>query len=43
MYDIPAELNYILNVTGQKKLTYVGHSMGNAIVYITIKHNESIN
>lgn len=34
MYDIPAELNYILNVTGQKKLTYVGHSMGNFAVII---------
>lgn len=31
MYDVPAELNYILNVTGQKKLTYVGHSMGNSL------------
>ena len=28
MYDIPAELNYVLEVTGQKKLTYIGHSMG---------------
>lgn len=28
-YDIPAELDYILNVTGREKLVYIGHSMGN--------------
>ena len=28
MYDIPAELEYVLNVTGRQKLIYIGHSMG---------------
>lgn len=28
MYDIPASIDYILNITGQKDLLYVGHSMG---------------
>ena len=28
LYDIPAELNYILKKTGGQKLIYIGHSMG---------------
>ena len=27
-YDIPAELNYVLNKTERQKLIYIGHSMG---------------
>ena len=27
-YDLPAEIDYIINITGQSKITYVGHSMG---------------
>lgn len=27
-YDLPAEINYILNKTGSSKLSYVGHSEG---------------
>ena len=27
-YDIPAMIDHILNETGQKKLFYIGHSMG---------------
>jgi len=27
-YDLPTVINYILGVTGQKKLSYVGHSQG---------------
>jgi pimeloyl-ACP methyl ester carboxylesterase len=26
--DLPAEINYIKNITGVEKLTYLGHSMG---------------
>lgn len=28
LYDIPAEMEYILNITGREKLIYIGHSMG---------------
>jgi len=27
-YDLPAELNYVMNITGKEKIYYVGHSMG---------------
>ena len=27
-YDIPAMINKILEVSGQKRLFYIGHSMG---------------
>ena len=27
-YDIPAMIDHILNVTGQEKIFYIGHSMG---------------
>lgn len=29
LYDIPAEIDYVLNITGRQKLIYIGHSMGN--------------
>ena len=34
LYDIPAELEYVLNVTGRQKLIYIGHSMGIFVVVI---------
>uniref|UniRef100_A0A8D2PF99 AB hydrolase-1 domain-containing protein n=1 Tax=Zosterops lateralis melanops TaxID=1220523 RepID=A0A8D2PF99_ZOSLA len=33
-YDIPAELNFIMNKTGQKNVYYIGHSEGSAIGFI---------
>ena len=27
-YDLPAEIDFITNITGTKKLTVIGHSMG---------------
>ncbi|XP_071452980.1 lipase 3-like [Hetaerina americana] len=33
-YDLPAEIDYVLNQTGQKQLFYVGHSMGTTMFYV---------
>uniref|UniRef100_A0A8C3Y2E6 Lipase n=1 Tax=Catharus ustulatus TaxID=91951 RepID=A0A8C3Y2E6_CATUS len=33
-YDIPAELNFIMNKTGQKHIYYIGHSEGSAAGFI---------
>ncbi|XP_023785363.1 lysosomal acid lipase/cholesteryl ester hydrolase-like isoform X1 [Cyanistes caeruleus] len=33
-YDIPAELNFIMNKTGQKDVYYVGHSEGSTVGFI---------
>ncbi|NWZ80323.1 LICH hydrolase, partial [Poecile atricapillus] len=33
-YDIPAELNFIMNKTGQKEVYYIGHSEGSAAGFI---------
>ncbi|KAF2979685.1 hypothetical protein EK904_003041 [Melospiza melodia maxima] len=35
-YDIPAELNFILNKTGQKDVYYIGHSEGSAAGFIAL-------
>lgn len=34
VHDLPAEIDWILNVTGHKKLFYVGHSMGTTMFYV---------
>lgn len=31
-YDLPAVMDYITDVTGKEKMTYVAHSMGTAIM-----------
>ena len=28
LYDLPAEIDFILNNTGNAKVTFIGHSMG---------------
>ncbi|NXH62872.1 LICH hydrolase, partial [Rhabdornis inornatus] len=33
-YDIPAELNFIMNKTGQKDIYYIGHSEGTTVGFI---------
>jgi lysosomal acid lipase/cholesteryl ester hydrolase len=34
VHDLPAEIDWILNVTGHKKLYYIGHSMGTTMSYV---------
>lgn len=34
LYDLPASIDYVLSVTKQQKLKYVGHSMGNTEFFV---------
>lgn len=34
VYDQPAMIDYILNITGQEKLSYIGHSEGTTQMFI---------
>ncbi|XP_014737713.1 PREDICTED: lipase member N-like [Sturnus vulgaris] len=34
MYDLPAMVDFILNVNGQEKLFYIGHSQGSSLGFI---------
>lgn len=42
-YDIPASINYVLSVTGQSSLSYVGHSMGCAVFFIAMTYHPELN
>ena len=42
-FDIPAVINYILNVTQSDKLDYVGHSMGCAMFFIAMDRYPELN
>jgi lysosomal acid lipase/cholesteryl ester hydrolase len=39
-YDLPATIDYIIKNTGQKKITYLAHSMGNSAMYYGLATNE---
>jgi len=39
-YDLPALLNYVLNVTSHEKLFYVGHSQGALIAFARLSHDH---
>jgi lysosomal acid lipase/cholesteryl ester hydrolase len=34
VHDVPTEIDWILNITGHKKLFYIGHSMGTTMFYV---------
>mmetsp|Transcript_18858 Transcript_18858/g.18840 ORF Transcript_18858/g.18840 Transcript_18858/m.18840 type:complete len:391 (-) Transcript_18858:27-1199(-) len=40
-YDIPAVIPFVLNQTGQKKLTYVGHSQGTLQMFAHLAEDPS--
>ncbi|XP_055926655.1 gastric triacylglycerol lipase-like [Argiope bruennichi] len=46
-YDIPSMIDLILNVTGKKNLTYIGHSQGTTVAFALLsqkaEYNEKIN
>jgi lysosomal acid lipase/cholesteryl ester hydrolase len=43
VYDLPAEIDYILQNTTQKTLRYVGHSMGTTMFYVLMSKKPEYN
>jgi lysosomal acid lipase/cholesteryl ester hydrolase len=43
VYDLPAEIDYILTYTTQKNLRYVGHSMGTTMFYVLMSKKPEYN
>ena len=41
--DLPTMLNYVLELTRQEKLTYIGHSMGTMTFWIMMNHCSWMN
>ena len=42
IYDIPACLNYVLEVTKEKDLFYVGHSQGTMVAWVEFSQNKEL-
>lgn len=43
LYDLPASVDYILKETGQKKVSYVGYSLGCAIYFVGANLRPDLN
>ncbi|POM65700.1 Lipase [Phytophthora palmivora] len=41
-YDLPAEINYILNKTGSSTLSYVGHSEGTSQAFVSFSMDQKL-
>ncbi|RLN14227.1 hypothetical protein BBI17_009827, partial [Phytophthora kernoviae] len=41
-YDLPAEIEYVLNTTGRSTLSYVGHSEGNTQAFVGFSLNQEL-
>jgi pimeloyl-ACP methyl ester carboxylesterase len=41
-FDLPAMINYVLEVTGQQQLNYVGHSQGSLIAFAGFSTNQEL-
>lgn len=36
IYDLPAMIDYALKLTGEKVISYIGHSMGTTVSYVLL-------
>jgi pimeloyl-ACP methyl ester carboxylesterase len=41
-YDLPAQIDYVLRMTGVKKLTYMGHSEGTTVAFAAFSTNFTL-
>ncbi|KAF8771251.1 gastric triacylglycerol lipase-like [Argiope bruennichi] len=42
-YDVPAMIDYVLNMTGEKQLSYIGHSQGTADCFVMLSERPEYN
>ncbi|XKL65929.1 hypothetical protein PGB90_009349 [Kerria lacca] len=43
VYDLPASIDYILSITKQRRLHYIGHSMGTTMFYVMASSRPQYN
>merc|ERR1719409_679747 len=41
-FDLPAEVDYVLAVSGAKTLTYIGHSHGTTVAFAGLALNQTL-